>query len=293
MNVVPDLGGLLSTEAEQLYRRLLRDGVVPVVGEPGAQELIDVGAAYVTGKARLSPVSPPVALRLMLERQHRELAARHRALAEGWRHFSNLVELETSPGREASGVGSSGVGIEALPGPDEAARRAVELRLSAQREVRVTATSALSPVPGAPAGVRVRTIYDASYAAWGSSLRPGEQARIRTAVPTNLVHVDDRAAIVGALLITNPGLVATLAGWFDLMWLDVASVGVSHERTDLTPAQHRVLRLLATGRSDLAISRECGTSVRTVHRHVRAVLDVLGVESRFAAGAAAARRGWI
>lgn len=288
MNVVPDLGGLLSTEAEQLYRRLLRDGVVPLVGEAGAQELIDVGAAYVTGKARLSPVSPPVALRLMLERQHRELAARHRALAEGWRHFSDLVELEASPGREPSGVG-----IEALPGPDEAARRAVELRLSAQREVRVTATSALSPVPAAPAGVRVRTIFDASYAAWGSSLRPGEQARIRTAVPTNLVHVDDRAAIVNALLITNPGLVATLAGWFDLMWLDVASVGVSHERTDLTPAQHRVLRLLATGRSDLAISRECGTSVRTVHRHVRAVLDVLGVESRFAAGAAAARRGWI
>lgn len=290
MNAVPDLGGLLSVDAEQLYRRLLRDGVVPA-DEGGAQELIEAGAAYVTGLAggHLQPVSPPIALRLMLERQHRDLATRHRALAEGWRQFSVMV----GPGAESGGERPAGVGIEVLSGPEEVARRAVELRLSAQREVRVAATSAQPPLPAAPEGVRVRTVYDAAYAAWGASLRAGEEVRIRTAVPADVVHVDDRAAIVNSLLITNPGLVSTLAGWFDLMWIDVASVVVTHERTGLTPAQHRVLRLLAAGRSDVAISRECGTSVRTVHRHVRAVLDLLGVESRFAAGAAAARRGWI
>jgi DNA-binding NarL/FixJ family response regulator len=44
---------------------------------------------------------------------------------------------------------------------------------------------------------------------------------------------------------------------------------------------------------DEAIARALGTSVRTVRRHITALLEMLGVNSRFAAGAAAAKRGWI
>ena len=36
-----------------------------------------------------------------------------------------------------------------------------------------------------------------------------------------------------------------------------------------------------------------GTSTTTVRRHIAAILRRLGVSSRFAAGAAAQRRGWI
>ncbi|MFI6323115.1 LuxR C-terminal-related transcriptional regulator [Nonomuraea sp. NPDC050556] len=281
--VVPDLGGLLSADAERLYHRLLREGVVPVGGEPspGAEELIEAGAAYLNGnEARLLPVSPPIALRLLLERQHRELADRHSALADSWRQFSVLVAPAASGG-------------DVLLGAEEAAKRAIELRLSARREVRVAVVTSGLPASAPSSEARVRTVYDASYAVWSTGLRAGEEARIRHGVPLDLVHVDDRAAVAGRLLVTDPGLLGALAAWFDLMWADAATVAVTPQRTSLTPGQLRVLRLLAAGRSDTAISREIGTSVRTVHRHVRAVLDVLGVESRFAAGAAAAKRGWI
>ncbi len=49
----------------------------------------------------------------------------------------------------------------------------------------------------------------------------------------------------------------------------------------------------AAGRPDAAIACRAGNSVSTVRRHITAIMHRLGVESRFAAGAAAQRRGWI
>ena len=40
-------------------------------------------------------------------------------------------------------------------------------------------------------------------------------------------------------------------------------------------------------------ARQLGVSVRTVRRSAAALMDELGVTSRFAAGAAAVRRGWL
>lgn len=48
----------------------------------------------------------------------------------------------------------------------------------------------------------------------------------------------------------------------------------------LSPAEQEVLRALLAGRSNAAIARARGTSVRTVANQVAAVLRKLGVESR-------------
>jgi DNA-binding NarL/FixJ family response regulator len=61
----------------------------------------------------------------------------------------------------------------------------------------------------------------------------------------------------------------------------------------LTPAQQAVLELMAEGLHDDAIARRAGISTTTVRRHITTILGRLGVASRFAAGAAAQRRGWI
>ncbi len=55
----------------------------------------------------------------------------------------------------------------------------------------------------------------------------------------------------------------------------------------------RVLELMAEGLHDDAIARRAGMSTTTVRRHITAIMTRLGVTSRFAAGAAAQRRGWI
>jgi DNA-binding CsgD family transcriptional regulator len=53
---------------------------------------------------------------------------------------------------------------------------------------------------------------------------------------------------------------------------------------DLTPRQHQVVAMLASGAADDAIAAALGVSVRTVRSDVARILDALGVTSRFAAG---------
>jgi DNA-binding NarL/FixJ family response regulator len=50
---------------------------------------------------------------------------------------------------------------------------------------------------------------------------------------------------------------------------------------------------MTEGLNDAAIARRAGVSITTVRRHIAAIMKRLGVRSRFAAGAAAQRRGWI
>ena len=54
--------------------------------------------------------------------------------------------------------------------------------------------------------------------------------------------------------------------------------------SDLTPRQRQVVALMATGVGDEAIAASLGVSVRTVRSDVAALLDQLGVRTRFAAG---------
>lgn len=54
---------------------------------------------------------------------------------------------------------------------------------------------------------------------------------------------------------------------------------------ELTPRQRQVVALLMNGLADEAIAETLGVSVRTVRGDVAALLDMLGVRSRFAAGA--------
>ncbi|MFF4778315.1 hypothetical protein [Microtetraspora fusca] len=56
---------------------------------------------------------------------------------------------------------------------------------------------------------------------------------------------------------------------------------------------HAVLTQLFTGATDQTASNRLGISPRTYSRRVSELLDHLGVESRFQAGAECARRGWI
>lgn len=55
----------------------------------------------------------------------------------------------------------------------------------------------------------------------------------------------------------------------------------------------RLLTLLATYPGDELIARHLNVSVRTVRRRVARIMGILEVQNRFAAGVAAAQRGWV
>jgi pimeloyl-ACP methyl ester carboxylesterase/DNA-binding CsgD family transcriptional regulator len=61
----------------------------------------------------------------------------------------------------------------------------------------------------------------------------------------------------------------------------------------LTPREREVLQLVAEGKSDADIARELVLSPHTVHRHVANILRKLGLHSRAAAAAQAARAGLV
>ena len=100
----------------------------------------------------------------------------------------------------------------------------------------------------------------------------------------------------GALLIRAPVIITALREYFELLWDRATPLRPQHPAPPddrLPPAQQKVLELMAEGLNDAAIARRLGISVTTVRRHITAIMDRLGVSSRFAAGAAAQRRGWI
>ena len=104
------------------------------------------------------------------------------------------------------------------------------------------------------------------------------------------------AGTAGALVIRAPVIVGALREYFEMLWERATPVGAPRPPRSgdrLTLAQQRVLELMAGGLQDEAIARRLGVSIRTVRRHVAAIMSRQRVSNRCAAGAAAHRRGWI
>ena len=55
----------------------------------------------------------------------------------------------------------------------------------------------------------------------------------------------------------------------------------------------RTAVLKPEGHQDDVIAKRAGISTTSVRRHIKAIMNQLSANSRFAAGAAAQRRGWV
>ena len=128
----------------------------------------------------------------------------------------------------------------------------------------------------------------------------GEEVRLIDDLPTRLFVISGTHAIVPEplgfadeprLLVRQGALVAALTLLFELYWERAVPVAElsgqrSSERTFL-------LRQLQGGAKDEQIARTMGLSLRTVRRRISELMIELGADTRFQAGAEAARRGWL
>jgi len=178
-------------------------------------------------------------------------------------------------------------------------------------EMPLTGDFAQPPLPALTGAVRCRSIYAASAMDDPAARRiieacteAGEQARLLPTVPMKMKLADHTTAMLpltptgtaGALVVRAPVIIAALREYFELLWERATPLKASRSAAPgdrLTPAQQAVLELMAEGLHDDAIAHRAGISTTTVRRHITAIIDRLGVRSRFAAGAAAQRRGWI
>jgi DNA-binding CsgD family transcriptional regulator len=85
-------------------------------------------------------------------------------------------------------------------------------------------------------------------------------------------------------LSTPAALDAAWAYWHAVMDTAAPCVGSAPRLDVFTDRQHRVLELLSRDVSDERIAEALAVSVRTVRYEIAAVMDTLGVRSRFAAG---------
>jgi hypothetical protein len=128
----------------------------------------------------------------------------------------------------------------------------------------------------------------------------GEEVRLIDDLPTRLMIIGVTHAILPEplgfsdsprLLVRQGALVGALTLLFELFWEKAVPVSElsgtrSNERTFL-------LRQLQAGARDEQIARTMGLSLRTTRRRISELMIELGADTRFQAGAEAARRGWL
>ncbi|MER7850510.1 helix-turn-helix transcriptional regulator [Kitasatospora sp. NPDC096077] len=159
-------------------------------------------------------------------------------------------------------------------------------------------------------GVGMRTLYhhtarfngpSQAYVALASAL--GAEYRTAHELFGRLIVFDRELAFLptadeswGAVVVREPNTVAYLCEVFEQAWVHAKPFAqpIGQDMADVARELDRtILVLLAGGLKDEAIARRLGLSLRTARRHIADIMDQLGADSRFQAGANAARGGYL
>jgi len=137
----------------------------------------------------------------------------------------------------------------------------------------------------------------------------GVLVRVTESAVDRMLIIDNAVAVVpiapghsrqGALVVREPSLVAGLADLFARVWetSEEVSLDVNQDRVQmpadevlLSVNDRKILLILQSGATDESAAHQLGVSARHLRRQISRILKVLGADSRFGAGAEAARRG--
>jgi DNA-binding CsgD family transcriptional regulator len=321
--------GLVPAEVIEAYDLLLaRDGCAKdqaeaLVGDSGVlAALTRWGMAHIqphspANPAWLRPAPPDLALQGVLAGHQSRMARDQELLLEGHRR---LADAQAQFGTGMSGGVFPAHLVEVVTDRADITALSASLVNTARRdwmtlenlhtEMPLTDDFAQLPLAASAGQVRCRSIYPAAAMDHPVARRiiracgeAGEEARLLPHVPMKMKLADQGTAMLpltpagtaGALVVRAPLITAALREYFEMLWERGTPLGGSRpaQPPALTPAQQTILELMTEGLNDAAIARRAGVSITTVRRHIAAIMKRLGVRSRFAAGAAAQRRGWI
>ncbi|WP_170026700.1 helix-turn-helix transcriptional regulator [Actinomadura oligospora] len=249
----------------------------------------------------------------MLVELNQRLSSEHERLLDGHRRL-----IEYTPAPKASGQGASRGLIEIVTEPEEIVRLSGALVNAARSdwltlesyltECPLQDTVLIEPPPALRKGVRSRTIYESRWADHPivaenivGAVELGEEARMLPGIGMKMKLADQSVALLplgptgmtGAVLVRSPVIVTALRQYFEMLWERATPIGAVQSDNPLSEDLRAVLELLAQGADDDAIARRLKISTTTVRRRFTLLREELGVASRFAAGVAAVRRGWI
>ncbi|HEY5990131.1 MAG TPA: helix-turn-helix transcriptional regulator, partial [Streptosporangiaceae bacterium] len=268
--------------------------------------------------AWLRPTSPDLALQGVLAGHQNRLARDQELLLDGHRR---LADAQAKFGTGVSAQSSAHM-VRVVSDRAEISALSASLMNTARKDwmtlenlttdMPLTEDFAAPPLSAFGGRVRCRSIYEASAMDDPVARRivqscadAGEQARLLPQVPMKMKLADNTTAMLpltpagtaGAVVIRAPVIITALREYFEMLWERATPVKgrrpTGTPGSGLPPTQQMVLELMAEGLPDDGIARRAGISTTTVRRHIAAIMTQLGVSSRFAAGAAAQRRGWI
>jgi DNA-binding CsgD family transcriptional regulator len=164
-------------------------------------------------------------------------------------------------------------------------------------------------------GIRYRSVYERAVleapdavAHVTSFITAGEHARVIGRVPMKLCIIDRKYALVPVtisgpdnqttgLLVQESSLLEALVALFEEIWEKATPLRFTAEGaglpTGLSREDLRLLSLLLSGMPDKAVASQLGTSLRTVQRRVRELMDATATHTRMQLGWHVARNGWL
>lgn len=140
------------------------------------------------------------------------------------------------------------------------------------------------------------------YAQWLNTM--GGEVRTCASLPIRMIIFDREVVItpiepgdtkMGALQLTDRGVVAALLDLFNRVWESATVLGDWRklDENGLTEQEKELLRILSRGLTDEAAANQLGLSPRTVRRMVSEIMKRLKAGSRFEAGLRAGQRNWV
>jgi DNA-binding CsgD family transcriptional regulator len=161
-------------------------------------------------------------------------------------------------------------------------------------------------------GVLTRALYQhialrdrASRAYLRELAAHGARVRLAPTVPGRSIVVDREVALLPSppneadswlAIVREPNVVAWVVSTFEQLWADASPLDEMldqhhHAEPEVDETRLAILRLMADGEKDEAISRRLSISVRTCRRHIADYMAQVGATSRFQAGVIASRNG--
>lgn len=258
---------------------------------------------------RYQATPPDIAIPTLVLRRQQELQQARLAAV----HLSKLARTAAAQQENVPEM------LELLTGADTIVRRVDQLQRAAEHQVcgmvrlpTLGETVEPAELPNLARGVAYRAIYDPEVLAGPippdvlrSITQAGEQARVFPNVPTKMLLVDSKAALIplishdpgaGCLVVRAPALVDTLQMFFETIWEQstpltaprqgATELGMSETNAEIS----EMILLLTSGLKDDAIARRLGVSSRTLDRRLHALMRTLAAGTRFQAGWQAALR---
>ncbi|MCW2495203.1 helix-turn-helix domain-containing protein [Jatrophihabitans sp.] len=314
-----------------LYRRALVQPGVPLsvladsmdcmveeLDKPTAR-LIEMGLLRIDEHETVTAVSPMLAEATVLGAEDLELGAR-RALVESRR---NAIRRLVPDWNEAFVAHIPDLAVDVISDQTQIGNVLMHYADRCQQELlsvapgrlpktRIDSRTRIANLYTLRRGIKLRALYqqvalrDRHTRSYLTELADnGAKVRFATSVPGRSLVIDRDVALLpiptadpsrhGLAVVREPNVIAWVIATFEQLWAEAQTLedalSRGQEEAELDQTRAAILRLMAEGEKDEAISRRLSISVRTCRRQIADYMAQVGATSRFQAGVIAARAG--